>query len=107
MKYPTIYLSDDGHPTDEYLEFIRGYKGEIPILEFIGIICDNYNFGGWGYKLHKKYKGECKFELYTGGWPGSESIVQVIIHNIYLTHFLMQYYQWRTGGHYYFKIPIK
>ncbi|MFA5067990.1 MAG: hypothetical protein WC466_08180 [Candidatus Izemoplasmatales bacterium] len=94
-----------GYPTKKYLQMIKDYDGnQMPIMDFVDIVCKNWNHGDIGYKLHKKHKGKRKFELHTLGWSGNEEIIQKIIKNIYLTHFLMKYYKWETGGHYYFEI---
>lgn len=100
-------LDNDGYPTDEYLQFIRDYTHKtMPILDMVDIICDNWYFGDWGYKLHRKYAGKRKFELHTGGWSGNEEIIEAIKSNIFLTHFKMRYVKWYTGGHHYFEIKI-
>lgn len=102
------YLDSEGYPTDEFLQFIKSFgENTMPIMDFVELVCENWHHGNYGYKLHKKYKGKRKFELHTLGWSGNEEIIRDIIGNIYLTHFYMKYYQWRTGGHYYFEIPIR
>ena len=106
-KIPETLLDFDGYPTDEYLQFIRDYTNEtMPIMDMVGIICDNWYFDDWGFKLHKKYAGKRKLELHTGGWSGNEEIIAALLSNIYLTHFKMRYVKWYTGGHYYFEITI-
>jgi hypothetical protein len=108
LSLPDILLDYGGYPIPAYLEFIRDFKEDtMPIMDFIDIVCNNWYYGSYGYKLHKKYKGVRKFELHTLGWGGNEEIIRLITNNIYLTHYHMKYYQWRTGGHYYFEIPIK
>ena len=93
---------------DDYLKFIRDFKeNTMPIMDFIRMICENWNHGSMGYHLSRKYKGKYKFELHTLGWSGNEAIIREITNNIYLTHIYMKYYQWRTGGHYYFEVPVR
>jgi len=106
---PDILLDDNGYPSDEYLKFISDYTPEtMPIMDFIQLICRNWNHGDYGYHLSRKYRGNYKFELHTLGWSGNEDIIDKIVDNIYLTHFEMKYVSWRTGGHYYFEIiPTK
>jgi hypothetical protein len=99
---------DEGSPTDEFFQFIKDYKPEIlPIMEFIDILFDSWQYNDWGFTLHRQYGGKRKLELHTAGWSGNESIIDALLSNIYLTHFSMQYKQWKTGGHFYFEIPIK
>lgn len=105
---PAVLLDDEGYPSDDYLKFIRDFKeNTMPIMDFIQMICENWNHGSMGYHLSRKYKGKYKFELHTLGWSGNEEIIREITNNIYLTHFYMKYYQWRTGGHYYFEVPVR
>ena len=106
-RIPDILLDNGGYPTDEFLKFIKYYKpNNMPILEFIEILCNGWYFGDWGYKLHRKYAGKRKFELHTGGWSGNETTIEAILSNIYLTHFTMSYVKWYAGGHYYFEINV-
>lgn len=108
MKIPTKLLDFDGYPTDEFLEFIKNYNPKnMDIHEFLSILQDGWYFQNWGFKLKKKYRGIQKLELHTGGWSGNEDTINAIISNIFLTHFSMKYVMWKTGGHYYFEIPIK
>lgn len=99
------FLDSDGYPTEELLKIIEDYQPkDMPILELIDLICNNWHHGDYGYKLHKKYKGKIKLELHTLGWSGNEEIISAIKSNIWLTHFTMRYVKWHTGGHYYFEI---
>ena len=104
---PDIIIDEYGDPTEEYLKFLRDFKGEIDIMDLIKLIFDNWNHGSMGYRLSKKYKGKYKLELHTLGCSFNEQIIREIIRNVYLTDFYMKYYQWRTGGHYYFEIPVR
>jgi len=107
MNIPIVLMDEEGYPTEEYLQFIREYtNGTMPIMNMINIICENWYYENWGYKLHRKYKGIRKFELHTGGWSGNEEIIREIINNIWLTHFKLKYVSWQTGGHYYFEIRL-
>ena len=106
MNRPDELLDSDGYPTDEYLEFIRGYTDEtMDIMDFIDILSDGWWMPSWGFRLHRKYEGKIKLELHTGGWSGNEEIIREILSNISLTHFKMRYVKWTAGGHYYFEIP--
>lgn len=100
-------LNPEGYPTQDWLDFISNYKpgpGQMTILEFVRVLESGWWMPDWGYKLGGKYKGIRKLELHTGGWSGNEEVIDTMLKNIHLTHFAMQYVQWRTGGHYYFKI---
>lgn len=106
---PIRLLDNSGYPTKEWLQYIKNYKPDesLPLMRFVdSVLIDGWWMPCWGFKLHKKYKGKRKFELHTGGWSGNEEIIEAIISNIYLTHFQMRYIMWRTGGHYYFEIPV-
>ena len=107
---PVALLDDNGYPTDEWLAFLKTYQPDhtLPILSFVNVVLsDGWYYPDWGFDLHRKYKGKTKFELHTGGWSGNEDIIRAILSNIHLTHFAMKYYQWRSGGHYYFEIIDK
>jgi len=98
-------LDNSGYPTEEYLQFIRDYKGDtMPIMDFVKLICETWYYGSMGYRLTRKHKGTRRLELHTLGWSGNEDIIRAIIGNIYLTNCLMSYNMWRVGGHYYFEI---
>lgn len=92
-------LDDEGYPTEEWLQYIRDFNGDI--LDFLGLLMD-----GWsgGFKLHRKYRGKRKLELRTGGWSGNEEIVSAILYNVNLTHVYMRYTMWRAGGYYCFEL---
>jgi len=113
MKVPDTLLDLSGYPTNEYLEFIRNYKPEqMPVFEFVDTILRNgWYFDDWGFVLHRRYNDKRKLELHTGGWSGNEEIIEVILSNIFLTHFEMRYVMWCTGGHHYFELseykPVK
>lgn len=104
VKLPEVFLDDDNYPTEEYLKFLKDYTTELPIMDVVNIICDNWVYNS--YKLYRKYNGFIKLELHTSGWSGNEEVIREIINNSYLSHFNMQYYKWYTGGHYYFKITL-
>lgn len=99
-------LDDEGYPTDEYLDFIRGYKpgDDVSFIDFINIIKDSWWMSEWGFILRRRYGGKRRLELHTGGWSGNEMIIGAIKSNMYLTHFKMRYVMWKAGGHYYFDI---
>ena len=108
-RLPRIDLLDDGgYPTDDYLEYIKKYTGEVlPINDFVEyVLQDGWWMPEWGFRLRRKYRGVRKLELHTGGWSGNEDIMEAILGNIHLTRREMQYVMWRTGGHYYFEIPV-
>jgi hypothetical protein len=101
-------LDEEGYPTEEYLQFIRDYEPtKLPIMEMVSIICENWYYGDWGWRLKRKYRGIRKLELHTGGWSGNEDIIAAIKSNIYLTHFTMRHVAWETGGHFYFEITVR
>ena len=104
-----VMLSYDYSPTEEWLQFIRGYKPDdsMPLLKFVSeILPKGWYMADWGFVLHRKYKGKIKLELHTGGWSGNEEVISAILSNIWLTHFQMQYVMWKAGGHYYFDISV-
>lgn len=100
-------LDDEGYPTEEFIEFIANWKhGETPLRKLIDMIQEAWQFGDWGFILSKRpYRGKIKLELHTGGWSGNEEIIYAMQKNVGLMHLYMGYYMWRTGGHYYFRIP--
>lgn len=100
------YTDNEGYPTDEFLDYVRDteFRTTEDIMEFVETLRDVWYFGGWGFKLHRKYKGVRKLELHTGGWSGNEQIIEAMKENIWLTHFKMSYVRWETGGHHYFEI---
>ena len=104
MKVPKILLDNEGYPTNEFLDFIRKYRGEIPIKDFLEILRDGWFFQDWGFVLKRKYKGKKKLELHTGGWSGNEETIREIIANPYIAIYQMRYIKWVAGGHYYFEI---
>lgn len=102
-----VFLDEHGYPTDEWLNFIKSFvpTKEITIMDFVTKYLKNgWWESDWGFVLRKKYKGKRKLELHTGGWSGNSEIIDVLINNMYLTHFKMNYVMWRSGGHYYFEI---
>ncbi len=55
----------------------------------------------WGFKVTGK--NVVRLELHTGGWSGNEEIIDTL----HKTFFWSMYWRSsRTGGHYYFKIPL-
>lgn len=101
-------LDNHGYPTDEFLKFIEDYTGkEMPFDEFLSLLKEIWQYGDDAFVLHKPYRGKRKLEVHTAGWSGNEDIIYKIIGNIYLTHFLMEYKEWHTGGHFYFEISTK
>lgn len=104
---PDVLLDVNGYPTEEWLQFIRGYQPDdsMPLLKFVSeILPKGWYMADWGFVLHRKYRGKQKLELQTGGWSGNEEVISAILSNIWLTHFKMQYVMWKAGGHYYFEI---
>jgi len=106
MNYPETTLDKDGYPTSEYLEWIKIWHPQegISLLEFISIIGNNWYFGDWGFKLHRKYRDHRILELHTGGWSGNEEIIYTLENNFW---FWMWWMKSHRGGHYYFEIPIE
>jgi hypothetical protein len=108
ISLPNIFIDTEGYPSEEYLQFIRDFKIDtMPILDFVHMVCENWNHGSMGYKLSKKYKGRHKLVLRTLGWSGNEEVINEITNNLVLTNYLMIFVQWKIGGHYYFEIPIR
>ena len=106
---PDVLLDVNGYPTEEWLQFLRGYQpyDSMPLLKFVSeILPKGWYMADWGFVLHRKYKGKIKLELHTGGWSGNEEVISAILSNIWLTHFQMQYVMWKAGGHYYFDISV-
>ena len=108
---PTALLDLDGYPTTEFLDFLRNYNPSgFPIMEFLEILGEVWCMSGWGYRLHKKYKGARKLELYTGGWSVNEEIINALLSNKLLFISMdndkttIRYTKWVVGGHYYFEI---
>jgi hypothetical protein len=107
QRIPDVLLDDEGYPTEEWLSFIKNYRPDnsVTIMDFVEALIDSWYHQA--YKLGRKYKNERKLELHTLGWSGNEDIIHAVLSNIYITFAHMKYYQWKTGGHYYFKIRLK
>lgn len=106
---PIVFLDYEGYPTDEWLQYLRTYKPDesLPLLTFVKeVLVNGWYMSDWGFILHRKYKGKRKLELHTGGWSGNEEIITAIKSNMWLTHFQMRYFMWRTGGHYFFELSV-
>lgn len=95
-------LDSEGYPTEDFLNFLKGYKGERPIGEVVQIILNNWYYD-W-YQLEDVEDGKRTLQLHTGGWSGNEDIISSILSNHWLTHGKMKYVQWNRGGHYRFEI---
>jgi hypothetical protein len=101
-------LDDDGYPTEEYLQYIREWTHEKEsIMSFLKTLEGVWYYGLTAFQLSKPYKKKRKLVLHTIGWSGNEDIIHAILSNMYLQHFSMKYVMWKTGGHYYFEIPIQ
>jgi len=106
MKLPETLITEDGYPTDDWLEFIKNYRPtqELPIMEFVTLLRRSWWNEERQFVVHPKRKNITKLELHTGGWSGNESIMYAIRSNPYLINMYMEYVQWKRGGHFYFEI---
>lgn len=102
------YLHDaNGYPTEEWLDYIRNYQPDesVPLTLFIDFLRDGWWMPDWGFHVTRKYKGECKLKLSTGGWSGNSEVIDALMSNIILMahlRFVSKY----AGGHYTFKFTI-
>jgi hypothetical protein len=95
----------DGYPTEEFLNYIIQWNPfDFKVIDFIKLICENWEHGEIGYKIGRKYKGEINFELHTLGWSGNEDIIRALKDNTFF--WIMNWYKSIRGGHYYFKIKV-
>ncbi len=106
---PDIRLDDDGYPTEEWLQYLRTYqpKDSGQLIRFI----KDYLIPGWWMserqaQLTKRDDGSYGLSLHTGGWSGNEDTIHTIMSNVWLTQAYMKYTMWKTGGHFFFEIPI-
>ena len=104
MTLPDDLLDEHGYPTEEWLEYIRGFRPETPadIEEFVADLRTGWWMPDWGIVLRRRRSGQRALELHTGGWSGNEEIVEAITGNFMICH-MLGYYMWRRGGHYYFR----
>lgn len=107
-EIPEILLTENGYPTEEWLEFIKNFVPDniFTIKKFIDLLQDGWNKEVGSIKLPGKYNCTQKLELHTGGWSGNEEIMEAILSNINLTDLVMKYKKWERGGHYYFEFPV-
>lgn len=109
-KLPDTLLDNEGYPTQEWIDFIKRYVpgDSMPIESFVeNVLVDGWWMSEWGFVFKRRYGGKRKLELHTGGWSGNEEVIQAIFKNTHLTILSMRHVMWRTGGHYYFEVPIK
>ena len=105
MKTPEELLDIDGYPTEEYLDFIRGYDFLFEdVRPFLDILRDGWAYRDWGFKFRRKYKDHQTLELHTAGWSGNEEVIGALKETYFFT---LYWEKTHRGGHYYFKIPIK
>ena len=102
MSYPERTMDGEGYPTEEYLEWIKNYDTvENSPFEFLQMVLDDWQYGDYGWRIQRKYRGERKVYVSTCGWSGNEDMMYALQEN---TLFWMQcYYSHRTGGHYCFR----
>ena len=92
---------DGEYPTDEYLEYIRKFdatngKG----FDLLMDILENW-WMSYGVKVQRKYRGERKVFLSTGGWSGNEDMIYALRENEYF--WMLYYFSHQVGGHYVFR----
>lgn len=104
IKDAPIVRSDDGYPTEEFLEWIRTYD----VVNGSGfeylqtVLSEWWPFDGSGVHIQRKYRGERKVMVSTWGWSGNESMIAAMQEN---EHFFwpLHYFAHQTGGHYTFR----
>jgi len=91
---------DGEYPTEEYLEYIENYDTiEGSGFDLLMDVLDNW-WMDYGVKVQRKYRGEIKVFLSTGGWSGNESMIYALRAN--KLFWMRYYYSHRVGGHYVF-----
>jgi hypothetical protein len=94
------YLDVDGYPTEEALDKIAKWSYNDPKgwFEFIKEI---WWMRDWGWHENKSDKG-VEYNISTGGWSGSESLIRAMMDNHIL--WTCTWVQSRKGGHYIFEV---
>lgn len=92
------YLDEDGYPTEEALDLVKGWgheDGFVELLETVGQI--------WKYPDYFECKGPGQYEISTGGWSGNEDLIEALQGNAMF--WLCCWVQSTRGGHYIFEVP--
>ena len=103
MKEPPIDRSENGYPTDEFLEWIRTFD----VINGSGfeylqtILAEWWPHDGYGCHIQRKYRGERKVMISTSGWSGNEDMIQAMKENEHL-FWSLHYFAHQRGGHYTF-----
>lgn len=92
-------MDSDGYPTEEYIEYIKGYDPiKYSLNDFIETLSDAWVYGDWGFILDGN-----KLALATGGWKGNEEIISAISGSM----FSWMYWQSsHRGGRHEYEIPL-
>lgn len=95
--------SDNGYPTEEFLEWIRNYdiiNGSG--FEYLQVILSEWwPYEDGAYTIQRKYRGERKVYVHTWGWSGNESMIAAMQENKHL-FWTVHYFAHQRGGHYTF-----
>jgi hypothetical protein len=109
MNNDIEYLDDDGYPTDEALNKIAHWQGDMK--EFFEFIHSIWHLKSWGWHSeeidHEFIKDErvIRYDISTAGWSGNEAIIRAMEKNFLLWH--LTWVQSRRGGHYIFEVRIE
>jgi hypothetical protein len=106
LELPMDTRTDDGYPTEEFLEWIKSYNpNDIKLSDFLSRIKENWWDGDHSFTLKKARNGYKKLEMHTCGWSGNEEIIYALRSNLYF--FSMFWRETHVGGHYYFRVNVK
>lgn len=105
---PEVELDCDGYPTEEFLEYIRGFSAaDIDDLDgYLAVLQAGWWQAEWGFK----YEGPNHetLHLHTGGWSGNEDTISALQNTMFWG---LYWQESRRGGHYTFtltpRIPEK
>ena len=103
---PKVTLDVDGYPTEEFLEYIRGFTMDDNLNEYLAVLQAGWWQNEWGFV----YEGQNReiLHLHTGGWSGNEDTISVLQNTMFWG---MYWEESRRGGHYTFtltpRIPEK
>jgi hypothetical protein len=108
MNWPAIEYDDDGYPTDESLDAIRGLPLDFEkARDFVKAAlwdCEENCCASYSAEPAKSITGKLVTHVYfsTGGWSGAETLIALIESRPDTS---MPMIQWRRGGHYIFEFP--
>lgn len=104
-------FEEEGHyPTEELLNFIEDYNNFDNVHEIIDLIGQVWWMPDWGITRKKPFTQKLyktrvfTYYMSTGGWSGNESLIYSLKQNFI---FWMHFYNYRRGGHYTFRFPVK